>query len=284
MKDSWGRPVTSMRIAVTQRCNLRCFYCHSEGELPSRKEMTVNQIEALTRVASSLGIKKMKLTGGEPLLRDDIASIVSVISPWMEDVSMTTNGTFLSEKACDLARAGLKRVNISIDSLNEQTYQTITGAALLPQVLEGLQAAVENNLLPVKINMVVSHYNVHEIPDFIDFLKDGMILQLIEMINSPDYISLQPIEEDLAARALNIEQRSMHKRNKYFLPQEVEIVRSMHNTQFCKNCTRVRVTSDGKLKPCLLRNDNLVPVSFTDDTSIKEAFLSCVRNREPYWK
>jgi cyclic pyranopterin phosphate synthase len=246
--------------------------------------MRVDQIEGIARIASSLDIRKTKLTGGEPLLRQDIEDIVAVLSPWMDEVSMTTNGTLLAQKASMLAEAGLGRVNISIDSLDEQTYQTITGAALLPQVLEGLEAAMNNNLLPVKINVVVSPYNVHEIPNFIAFLKEGMILQLIEMINSPQHVNLQPIEQELAARAIRIEERKMHKRKKYFLPQEVEIVQSMHNTKFCKNCTRIRITADGKLKPCLLRNDNLVPISFTDDDSIEEAFRQCVKNREPYWK
>ncbi|MBU7015753.1 MAG: GTP 3',8-cyclase MoaA [Theionarchaea archaeon] len=284
LKDTWERPVTSMRISVTQRCNLHCFYCHNEGELSSHEEMRVDQIEALARVASSLGIRKTKLTGGEPLMRHDIEEIVAALTPWMDDVSLTTNGTLLAEKAHNLAEAGLNRVNISIDSLNEQTYQKITGAALLPQVLEGLEEAMKNHLLPVKINVVVSRYNINEIQDFIPLLKKDMVLQLIEMINSPEYIGLEPIEQELAKKALKVEQRSMHKRRKYFLPQEVEIVRSMHNTQFCRNCTRIRVTSDGHLKPCLLRNDNLVPIPFTDDHAIKEAFRTAVKKREPYWR
>lgn len=284
MIDSWGRPVTSMRIAVTQRCNLSCFYCHNEGELHSGEEMTVDQIGALARVASSLGIKKTKITGGEPLLRPDLRDIIAALSPWMDEISMTTNGTSLKESARKLADAGLDRVNISIDSLDEETYQKITGVDMLPRVLEGLEAAMKNDLLPVKINVVLSPYNVKELPDFIAFLKDGMILQLIEMINSPGFVSLKPIERELSMKAMRIEERNLHKRKKYFLPREVEIVRSMHNTQFCQNCTRIRVTSDGKLKPCLLRNDNLVSIPFVGDAEIEEAFRKCVQNRVPYWR
>ncbi|HDJ04891.1 MAG TPA: radical SAM protein, partial [Candidatus Bathyarchaeota archaeon] len=129
--DPYGRPVKSLRVSVTQRCNLRCFYCHLEGEKPQTNpvEMAPQEIERIVEVAASFGVESVKLTGGEPLLRKDIGEIVERISgvPGIVEVSMTTNGTFLKGSAAQLREAGLARVNVSLDTLRPETYRMITG-------------------------------------------------------------------------------------------------------------------------------------------------------------
>ncbi|MDH5791585.1 MAG: GTP 3',8-cyclase MoaA [Candidatus Bathyarchaeota archaeon] len=300
MIDSHGRSVNSLRISVTQRCNFDCFFCHQEGESNPGGEMSPREIEAIVSVAAELGINKVKLTGGEPLLRDDIAEIVRRIDPYVDEVSMTTNGYGLAEKACDLRDAGLKRVNISLHSTRPDVFCKIIGREALTEVGRGIAAALECGLRPVKLNMVVMKgVNDGEIQDMIDFSREvGAILQLIEyqpLERGADdwekyHFDLRPLEEELEAKAERIVEREMHRRRQYHLRGGaiVEVVRPMHNSQFCRFCTRLRLTSDGRLKPCLMRDDNHVEaVSLlrkgATREKIVEAFMEAVARREPYW-
>lgn len=301
MIDSVGRSVNSLRISVTQRCNFDCFFCHQEGESNPGGEMSPGEIEAIVSVSAELGINKVKLTGGEPLLRDDIVEIVRRIDPYVDEVSMTTNGYGLAEKACDLRDAGLKRVNISLHSTHPDVFCKIIGREALTEVRRGIAAALECGLRPVKLNMVVMKgVNDGEIQDMIDFSREvGAILQLIEYQplerGAEDWekyhFDLRPLEEDLEAKAERIVEREMHRRRQYHLRGGaiVEVVRPMHNSQFCRFCTRLRLTSDGRLKPCLMRDDNHVEaVSLlrrgATREEIVEAFLEAVARREPYWR
>jgi cyclic pyranopterin phosphate synthase len=293
--------VNSLRISVTQRCNFDCFFCHQEGESNPGGEMSPGEIEAIVSVSAELGINKVKLTGGEPLLRDDIVEIVRRIDPYVDEVSMTTNGYSLAEKACDLRDAGLKRVNISLHSTHPDVFCKIIGREALTEVRRGIAAALECGLRPVKLNMVVMKgVNDGEIQDMIDFSREvGAILQLIEYQplerGAEDWekyhFDLRPLEEDLEAKAERIVEREMHRRRQYHLRGGaiVEVVRPMHNSQFCRFCTRLRLTSDGRLKPCLMRDDNHVEaVSLlrrgATREEIVEAFLEAVARREPYWR
>lgn len=292
--------MNSLRISVTQRCNFDCFFCHQEGESNPGGEMSPGEIETIVSVAAELGINKVKLTGGEPLLRDDIAEIVRRIDPYVDEVSMTTNGYSLAEKACDLRDAGLKRVNISLHSTRPDVFCKIIGREALTEVRRGIAAALECGLRPVKLNMVVMKgVNDSEIQDMIDFSKEvGAILQLIEyqpLERGVDdwekyHFDLRPLEEELEAKAERIFEREMHRRRQYHLRGGaiVEVVRPMHNSQFCRFCTRLRLTSDGWLKPCLMRDDNHVEaVSLlrrgATKEEIVEAFMEAVARREPYW-
>ncbi len=304
IKDPYGRPVTSVRVSITQKCNLNCFYCHHEGETSDlREEMTAEEIERVMRVVSSYGIEKVKLTGGEPLMRDDILEIVHRINgiPGICEVSMTTNGTLLHRFADSLADAGLARVNISLDTLKPQTYRMITGVNALDDVLSGIRGAVNAGLSPVKINMVLLRsVNDCEVWDMIEFSREnGLILQLIELesgeVNDEFYrryhFDMSIIERELEEKADRIIVRDMHHRRKYLLNGgvEVEVVKPMHNTEFCRYCNRMRITSDGKFKPCLFRSDNLldfltpmrrgVPIE-----DLRRIFEDSVRRREPFFK
>ena len=303
LKDPYGRPLESIRISITQRCNLNCFYCHREGEDPSwKEEMTPEEIQRIVAIAASFGLGKVKITGGEPLLRRDILEIIARIhaTPGIKEVSMTTNGIHLSEYAYNLKKAGLARVNVSLDTLIAERYKQITGADSLQSVISGIKKARDAGLNPVKVNTVLlKGLNEKEIPEMIDFAKkNNVILQIIEL-ESPNenewykryHASLNTVERLLEGMAERITIRKMHHRKKYHLRNggEVEIVKPMHNTEFCRHCTRIRVTSDGKLKPCLFRNDNLIDMlgplrkGASEDT-LKKLFLEAVKRREPYFK
>ncbi|WP_371807527.1 GTP 3',8-cyclase MoaA [Thermococcus sp. CX2] len=304
--DRFGRPVTNLRISLTRDCNFRCFFCHREGQhFNARLELTPAEIERLVRIASRLGIKKVKLTGGEPTVRDDILEIVRRIKPYVADLSMTTNGSRLKELSKPLAEAGLDRVNVSLHSLRPEVYKRITGVDMLDTVLEGIDEAVKY-LSPVKLNMtVMKGLNDGEIWDMIEFAaKTGVILQLIELEAPKEmtqtsffrkyFFPLKPVEQKLEEMAVETKERRMHRRKKYFIPTdhgiaEVEVVRSMHNTMFCANCTRLRVTSNGKFKTCLLRKNDLIDFATAlrngaSDEELIEIFKKAIRLREPYWK
>ena len=244
---------------------------------------------SIAKAAAELGMRSVKLTGGEPLLRKDLDLIIARI-PQSLDISITTNGILLAEQAEALARAGLNRVNVSLDSLQPNRYCQITGGRPgdLEKVLSGIDASIEADLLPIKLNVVVLKRNESEVPEMIEFCRRrGLILQLIELLDIQGQgISgdIEGIERSLAAQADSIITREMHRRKKYFLDgAEVEVVRPMDNTEFCAHCTRLRVTSDGKIKPCLLRSDNLVKIDSCDPVRVKELLRMANARREPYF-
>lgn len=305
LTDNCGRPLLNLRIAVTPRCNLRCDYCHKEGEENcgqngTAEEMTVDEIIRIARIAINLGIAKIKLTGGEPLMRKDICEIVKGIAaiPGLKDLSMTTNGTMLNFQAQELRASGLRRINISLPTLNSEIYNKLTEGRI-ENALDGVKAAVIAGFSPVKLNMVVLNgVNVDAVPEMIEYaLQTGTILQLIELdpMNVDDtYYSvyhkfLDEHEEMLRQKAVKVEtRRFMHNRHIYYLPDvTVEVVHPIENRDFCMHCTRLRVTSDGKLKPCLMRNDNAVDVLTpmrrgAGNKELKELFILVNQRREPY--
>ncbi|MDP3065797.1 MAG: GTP 3',8-cyclase MoaA [Methanobacteriaceae archaeon] len=301
--DNFQRPIISLRISITNRCNINCFYCHHDGILPQEYEMTPPEIERISQIAKNIEIKKIRLSGGEPLIREDIVDIVNRISSLgFQDVSITTNGTLLEEYALPLKNAGLNRVNVSFDTLNPQTYRFITKSNYIEQVKKGIKKAADVGLYPVKVNMVVMKgLNHREIWDMFQFCKEnGAILQIIELLKTescPDsdffedyHYDMNIIEKELKEKATDVKTRAfMQDRKKYFIEDgEIEVVRPMDNTEFCKNCTRLRITPEGKLKPCLLRNDNLVDLmkpirSGESDEKLEKLFLEAITNREPYY-
>jgi cyclic pyranopterin phosphate synthase len=308
LTDNCGRPLLNLRISITQRCNLRCDYCHKEGEeigscsRGTAEEMTVAEITRIAKIAISLGIDRIKLTGGEPLMRKDLCDIVKGIAatPGLRDFSLTTNGALLGFQAQELHACGLWRVNISLPTLNAEVYHKLTGGRI-EDALEGVKAAVAAGLYPVKINMVVlKGVNVDAVPELMAFTRQtGTILQLIELdpVNVSDtYFSvyhrfLNEHEEMLRQKAVKIEtRRFMHNRHIYYLPDvTVEVVHPTENREFCQHCTRLRVTSDGKLKTCLMRNDNLVDIltpmrQGASDEELKALFIRTNQLREPYNK
>lgn len=290
--DTYGRTIKSLRISLTNRCNLKCIYCHREGETRDIKiEMDVGTVSNIVKASKAFGVNKVKFSGGEPLIRDDFEKIIEAL-PRLKDISATTNGIFLSKRAHSLADSGLDRINISLPSLSPEKYRQITGGDM-EMVLEGINAAVECGLTPVKLNMVLlKGINNAEIPEMMNYIQkfDGkVILQLIELMDfnkMREYqVNINEVEKYLESKASNIEVRSMHRRKKYYIEGvEVELVRPIDNSHFCANCTRLRVTSDGKLKPCLLRNDNLVDVNNKEPFEIVELMKLAMEKREPFYK
>jgi cyclic pyranopterin phosphate synthase len=302
--DSWGRPTLNLRISLTQKCNLGCVYCHREGQTlnSASTEMTTQEVVRIAKIAVSLGISHIKLTGGEPLLRHDIIDIVKGIAKLrgLRDLSMTTNGIHLASLAKQLRKAGLMRVNVNLPTLDEKTYKTLNDGSL-HDVLDGIKEAVRAGLYPVKLNMLVLRgVNEKEIPRMVAFARHTKtILQLLELepINVDElfysryFYSLRGLEAELKQQAREVKTRAyMQNRHIYYLPKvKVEVVHPIENTEFCAHCTRLRVTSDGKLKPCLMHNDNLVDIltpmrKGAPDTKLKQLFVTAVNRREPYYK
>jgi cyclic pyranopterin phosphate synthase len=302
IKDSFGRPVENLRVSVTQRCDFRCIYCHREGQEPNYKiEMSAEEIERIVRLAASLGVYSVKLTGGEPLLHSDIIDITRRISgiPGVKDVSMTTNGFLLARYADQLKEAGLSRVNVSLDTLKPERFRFITGVNAHKDVVNGIIKAVEVGLNPVKVNVVLlKDVNDDEVSDLMDFAgRHKIVLQIIELEKFGNeifyeryHMDLSSLEKDLEEKASKIIVRRMQHRRKYILDNgvEVEIVKPMHNTEFCLHCNRIRLTSDGRLKPCLFRNNNLVDLlgpmrQGKDDEYLKNLFIEAVMRRKPFF-
>lgn len=302
--DDYGREIRSLRFSLTNRCTLNCIYCHHEGEGREKKDKEIGAelVIAIARVASAqFGIRKIKITGGEPLMRTDLAEIVRGMRAFENDISVTTNGVFLSKYAADLADAGLDRANVSLDSLKEERYDSITCTKNnLPRVIEGIYSAIDAGLTPIKLNMVIlKGINDDEIGDMMRFVREcnkrgdggAVILQPIELIptfNPPMArykADFSKIEDELKSQASKIKTRRLQRRKKYFVDGvEVEVVHPIDNTEFCANCSRLRITSDGQLKACLLRDDNLVPVERADDEHIIKQLKLAMKYREPFFR
>jgi cyclic pyranopterin phosphate synthase len=289
--DRYGRAVKYLRISVTSRCNLNCIYCHNEGEVDPDGDMSVDEIKRICKAFYDLGVRKVKITGGEPLIRKDIVDLVAEMPPF-EDISLVTNGTFLAKKAYDLKEAGLDRVNVSLDTLREDRYEFISGKRMLKKVVDGIYTAYDAGLTPIKLNMVVLRgINDDEIDDLIrfsaSFNKSGIdvIVQLIEVVGHPEYYyDLSKIEEKYKALAERVIVRGLHSRRQYiFKNSAVEFICPFHK-EFCMHCNRIRVTSDGKIKPCLLRNDNLINIRNLNGEELIKAIKRAVELREPYVK
>ena len=304
VRDKYERPILSLRITLTNRCNVNCLYCHHDGMVKSKDEMTADELYTICKIAKKIGVRKIRLSGGEPLLKKDIVEIVERIASLdFKDISMTTNGILLGKYAQDLKDAGLDRVNVSLDTLNRETFEFITKKDYLEDAKNGILKAVEVGLYPVKINMVImKDINQNEIKDMFEFCKENdIVLQLIELIESEscdddkfseDYhYKLDDIESELADIADDVREREfMQGRKKYYIDGgEIEVVKPVDNATFCANCSRLRITPDGKIKPCLLRNDNLVELishvrNGESDEKLEEIFINGINNREPFNK
>ncbi len=303
--DAYGREIRSLRFSLTNRCTLNCIYCHHEGESRDKRdkvEISAELVIEIARVASAyFGIRKIKITGGEPLMRSDLAEIVRGMRAFEDDISVTTNGVFLSKYAAELADAGLDRVNVSLDTLKEERYDSITRSKNnLPQVIDGIYSAIDAGLTPIKLNMVLlKGINDDEIEDMVNFVREcnrrggqgSAILQPIELMPSFNPPVLQykadfdKIEDELKSKASKIKTRRLQRRKKYFVDGvEVEVVHPIDNTEFCANCSRLRITSDGKFKGCLLRDGNLVPVESLDEEHILNQLKLAMKYRVPFYR
>ncbi len=268
--DRFGRKIHYFRISVTDRCNMRCIYCTQRANfswLPHEQILSYEELFEVIQVATGLGFDRIRLTGGEPLIRKGIVSFVSTISrlSGIRDLSMTTNGVLLAEMAKDLKQAGLKRINISLDSLDPETFEKITGRPYLSQVLDGVEAALKVGFLAVKINVVVMRG-----------INDDEIIELAKMaIKYPievRFIEFMPIgkgtrwENDLLVTVNEMKERlaglgrlspvnsiGVGPAETFVFPRakgRIGFIGAMSH-HFCERCNRLRLTSDGRLRPCL---------------------------------
>jgi cyclic pyranopterin phosphate synthase len=271
ISDSFQRPINYLRISVTDRCNLRCVYCMPESgvELMSHYDiLSYEEIYSVVKAAAELGITRIRLTGGEPLVRTGVADLVALISSidTIEDISLTTNGILLARHAAELKEAGLNRVNISLDTLRPERFRQITRCGSLEDTLEGIEAARANGLTPVKINMVViAGMNDDELTDFAaKTVKDGWHVRFIELMPSSGnepvsnrLVSVSEMKKRLETMG-KLEPYQVEAGNgpaKYFrlsgATGTIGFI-SPVTEHFCFQCNRLRLTADGKLRPCLL--------------------------------
>jgi len=276
ISDSFDRPINYLRISVTDRCNLRCIYCMPLEGIETLDHVDILRYEEIlnvARAAAEMGINKVRLTGGEPLVRAHLVELVKMLSavPGLDDLSLTTNGVLLSRYAGELKSAGLHRVNVSLDSLKADKFEQITRIGSLSDVMAGIEAAREADLNPVKINMVTMRgINDDEIIDFArKTIDEEWHVRYIEFMpigenehNGEDrFISIPEITE----RIETLGKLQPHKLDgngpaKYHrLPGAKGTIGfiSPVSEHFCFQCNRLRLTADGKLRPCLLSDDEI---------------------------
>jgi cyclic pyranopterin phosphate synthase len=261
--DNFGRTIDYLRLSVTDRCNLNCAYCHHSAG-GGENLLTLAEISKTVRLFAECGIRKIRLTGGEPLVRDDIFEIVRICkeTEGIREITLTTNGILLPEMARGLKAAGLDRVNISIDSLDPQQYKQIARADSLRDALSGVDAAINAGLKPVKLNTVLmSGVNDHEIDSFIALTKDKDV--------QVRFIEYMPMGEAHKGKYISAEQvvSARPQLKKYDETKGVETLYYIDGHKgkvgfiapvsqpFCERCNRIRVTADCKIRHCL--GDNL---------------------------
>lgn len=273
--DSYQRQINYLRISVTDLCNLNCIYC-SAGSIPHLSHddiLRYEEIQRIVQVAASMGINKVRLTGGEPLVRPEISKLISMLAEveGIDDISLTSNGTLLNKYAKELKEAGLKRVNISLDTLKEDRFKQIAGRGKIGDVLSGIEAAYRAGLEPVKINMVVLRgINDDELLDFAQkSLTEGWHVRFIEFMpfGTPGAEAL----ETVSTREIQERIQSLGRLEPYTGPtgngparyyrfpgakSTIGFITPM-TEHFCHSCNRLRITSDGQLRPCLLADDEV---------------------------
>lgn len=272
-QDGFRRRVSYLRVSLTDRCNLRCRYCMPGGGIrffPRDTLLGLGELKRLLKVFRDLGVIKIRLTGGEPLLRPELEEILSeIIHLGIEDVSLTTNGVLLSRRVRSLAAAGLKRINISLDTFQGDRFRQITGMAALDRVLRGIRDALDAGLKPVKINMVVMReWNLDEVEEFALFAKKAPV--------EVRFLELMPTANDFEGTAAGIHQDSFVSTDE--IRKRIERVVSLGaeepcstvakvfpiegglgkigfispvSNHFCASCNRIRLTARGTLKTCL---------------------------------
>lgn len=274
LRDAYNRPIRDLRVSLTDRCNFRCFYCLPHGEppiAPKEQMLSYEEIDYVCEIFVSLGIEKLRLTGGEPMLRRDIETIIRKLtrlkSSGLRDLALTTNGYYLPERAQGLKDAGLDRVTISLDSLKRDVFKRMTGVDVLDKVLAGIDAAKKAGLEPIKINaVIVRGHNEDEVADFAAFAREYDVkMRFIEFMpldsghewSREDVVSGKEIRERISERFLLVRveiARGSDTSSRYRFadgaPGEIGIIAPV-TEPFCGACSRIRLTADGQIRTCL---------------------------------
>lgn len=303
--DSFGRCIDYLRVSVTDRCNYHCFYCRSadaQADGSHHEFLRHEEIAGLVRLFSELGVSKVRLTGGEPLLRRNLEGLAAMITrlPGITDLSLSTNGHLLERFAAPLKAAGVGRVNISLDSLDQGNFSAITRGGDLRQVLQGIDAAHSAGMAPIKINMVVMKgINEHEICSMLDFaLERGLELRFIETMpvgsagagnmgyHYPAARILQRIREHYGSQLVPIQGRRGPGPARYYQVGDSDMkvgVISAVSRHFCETCNRVRLTARGDLVLCLGHEDRISLRSALrdgrSDADIKQDILAAITRK-----
>lgn len=300
--DGYGRRHDYLRVSVTDRCNLRCIYCMGpEGvkQIPHDEILTYEEIVQVVRAGAALGISKVRLTGGEPLVRKGLVHLVREITriPGIEDLSMTTNGVLLPCYAAELKEAGLKRVNISLDSLKPAVYRKITRRGELEQVWQGIEAALETGLTPVKLNTVLMRgLNHTEVPAFLRLAMERELhLRFIEYmpIGSPGreyrrlYLPVDYVREAAEKAGLPLSPAAGPEgagpAETFTLPGGRGTIGLIHpiSRHFCAGCNRLRLTAEGRLKACLYWQEEHPVRPYRGEAAALQALLREAVRRKP---
>ncbi len=308
LKDSYGRPIRDLRVSLTDRCNFRCFYCLPHGEppiAPKEQMLSYEEIEYVCEIFVSLGIQKIRLTGGEPMMRRDIETIIEKLARLkslttsdtlqfvadsrkktlasdsdklkyvghvvgdvgLQDLALTTNGYFLPDRARGLKDAGLDRITISLDSLKRDTFKQMTGVDVLDRVLQGIEAAKQSGLEPIKLNaVIVRGHNEDEVADFAEFAREHDVkmrfIEFMPLDSGHDWsremvVSGREIRERIQEKfpltpieVARGSETSSRYRFKDGAPGEIGIIAPV-TEPFCGACSRIRLTADGQIRTCL---------------------------------
>ncbi len=275
--DTHGRPLEALRLSVTDRCNLRCHYCMPEDEytwLPRDDLLSFEEIAALAELFAGIGVRRLRITGGEPLLRRDLPDLVARLAerPWVDDFALTTNGVLLAQAAEDLRRAGLHRLTVSLDTLRRDRFQRLARVDALPQVFAGLGAARRAGFPPVKLDAVITRGdNDDELSDLVEFARDlGAEVRFIEYMDVGGATAWRP--DAVVPRAEMIERLtdrygaitpvaapgSSAPAARFRLPDGLTFgIISSTSQPFCATCDRARLTADGVLLLCLYARHGL---------------------------
>ena len=289
MKDTFGRSITYLRLSITELCNLRCRYCMPENGVPKRPHaelMTEEEMIQAVEAAAALGVTKVRITGGEPLTKPNVISICRRVAATegIQEVVLTTNGIRLPEMASSLREAGVSRINMSLDTLDDEKYRKITRGGELAQAVSGLQAALKAGFSKIKINAVlIGGFNDDEIETLADLTKiypvDVRFIELMPMpglpgFDSESYISAESVLTHLA-EAEKIGTEGVARL--YRLPGaqgNIGLI-SPVSCHFCRECNRIRLTADGHLKPCLHSRDEIC-IRGMNFEEMKEAFAQAI--------
>jgi cyclic pyranopterin phosphate synthase len=312
MQDHYGHQISYLRVSITDRCNERCTYCmpqELQEWLPRQEILTYEETLRVIRIAAQLGVSKVRITGGEPLTRRDVVHFIRQIPqiPGIRSVGLSTNGTLLGREvtprelmASALRRAGVQSINVSLDTLDPVVYSQITGRDFHTQVLAGIDAAIAGGFDQIKLNCVLMRgRNEDQLLPLIEFAGSrGLILRFIEMmpvstmevLNERNFMSVfeakRIIESAYGTLILETEFRTNGPATYYQIPgraQRIGFIGAMTNLHFCENCNKLRLTCDGKLRPCLgsyLEFDIMKPLrAGASDEELKQFFLDVVERK-----
>jgi GTP 3',8-cyclase len=269
MQDQFKRRIEYLRISITDRCNLRCKYCMPETGvdwIPHESILSYEEILRLIRISTQLGFRRFRITGGEPLVRHGVLDFLSEASkiPGVEDLMLTTNGIVLPEMAFDLKAAGVNRVNISLDTLHPERFREITRGGEVQKVIQGVFRSLEAGLNPVKLNVVVvRNFNLAELPKFMELArKYPLHIRFIELMpigissdKRSDFVPISEMKEILGLEGLEPKRDIIGGGPAEYITSEgfqgsIGFISAL-SRHFCNTCNRVRLTADGKLRPCL---------------------------------